>query len=473
MKLIRIASSDQLTSLFSNEFSEAITLPPQSKIALLNGMFAVDSKSIFIPADTTISFSPKDGTGFGAPAPTVTATLPEGYYTQTSLLSTLTQAMNYALPQETMGTVCFAWNVAVKHNVVSLNFARSNSVAFKFPPSNMTKMTEHPGGTFTGDSITGTVPSGQFPGFAYTDVSVLPYNTDLELTPGNNNQHFIFGLLKHKPTASDTFLDVSYFMYGIKNDGTHLNYIVDGQVVDTEEIALINPAANGVIIKFNKGTVDFDDEQYTQSIPFSLDGYNLALCFRANGASVSGTSFNQNPFDSNTIENSSITRVEFPLPQTLHVDESLTLGRLDPTNVTVTMSDTMRAVLGFADNPTPIKALSSHFGAQNQLISSSTPTSITVECPNLGGLIESYDGISQKRRPIVAVIPAMEQANKMLTYQPGYPIFIDLNNRFPIQLSKLEVRLLSSFDDTEVNLDYPGTSLTFALDHSNPQKTTG
>lgn len=29
MKIIRVASSDQLTGLFSNEFSEAITLPPR------------------------------------------------------------------------------------------------------------------------------------------------------------------------------------------------------------------------------------------------------------------------------------------------------------------------------------------------------------------------------------------------------------------------------------------------------------
>jgi len=116
-----------------------------------------------------------------------------------------------------------------------------------------------------------------------------------------------------------------------------------------------------------------------------------------------------------------------------------------------------------------MKAISSHFAAQNQLISSSTPTSLTVECPNLGGMIQSYDGISQKRRPIVAVIPAMEQKNGLLTYQPGYPPFIDLNNRFPIQLSKLEVRLLSSFDDTEVNLEHPGTSMTFALNQNQHQ----
>jgi hypothetical protein len=53
---------------------------------------------------------------------------------------------------------------------------------------------------------------------------------------------------------------------------------------------------------------------------------------------------------------------------------------------------------------------------------------LTVELPNLGGQILSYDGVSQKRRAIVAVIPSMLQQNQVLTYQPPYPAFIDLNN---------------------------------------------
>ena len=44
-------------------------------------------------------------------------------------------------------------------------------------------------------------------------------------------------------------------------------------------------------------------------------------------------------------------------------------------------------------------------------------------------------------------------------------MFIDLNNSEPIQLSKLEIRILNSVDDTEVDLDSPGCSLTFATKH--------
>ncbi len=464
MKLIRVASSDQLTGLFSNEFSEAITLPPHSKIALLNGMFAIDTKSIFVPADTTISFSPKGDVD------AVTATLPAGYYTQTSLTSTLTQAMNYALPQSVMHPQCFAWNVVIKANFLSLNFAKSDSVPFVLPNKQAT-LTEA-GGTFTAAGIAGAVPAGQFPAFGYSNVTVLPFNTELNLTPADNDNQFIFGLLRTKPDSSKSFLVDSEFIYGIRNDGSDLHYIVNGVVVHSVTTSVEDPENTGSSIIFNKGSVNFDAFNYNQSIPFALDGYHLALGLRATGASVADTKFNQNPFDSNTIQNGAITRSKFPLPQTIHLDESLTLGSLQPRLVTVKMSDSMQVVLGYADDPDPLKAISGSFIAQQQLMASNTPTSITVELPNLGGAIESYDGISQKRRPIVAVIPAMLQSNGTLTYEPPFPPFIDLNNRFPIQLSRLEVRLLSSFDDSEVNLEQPGCSLSFLLDHKSTQKAT-
>ena len=168
MKLIRIASNNQLTGFFNNEFSEAITLPPHSKIALLNGVFAMDSKSIFVPTESTITFQPK------ATAAEVTATLPAGFYTRTTLLSTLQQVMNYALPKASMGNVCFAWSATLTSNQMSLNFARTEQVAF--PATNLTNM-GGAAGTFTATAAS-TTP-GQFKSFGYSDVTVLPYNTTL------------------------------------------------------------------------------------------------------------------------------------------------------------------------------------------------------------------------------------------------------------------------------------------------------
>ena len=129
------------------------------------------------------------------------------------------------------------------------------------------------------------------------------------------------------------------------------------------------------------------------------------------------------------------------------------------------MSENLQASLGYDYNPNSVRALTGSFTSNNPIANTSTPTSMTVELPNLGGQISSYDGLTQRRRAIVAVIPSMLQTNGILTYEPSYPVFIDLNNPFPIQLSKLEVRLLSSFDNAPVNLDHPGCSMTFVIDH--------
>tara|TARA_R110002073_G_scaffold203961_4_gene363803 strand:- start:143 stop:1603 length:1461 start_codon:yes stop_codon:yes gene_type:complete len=482
MKLIRIASSDQLTGLFSNEFSEAITLPPQSKIALLNGMFASDSKSISIPVGTTISFSPKNSVS------AVSATLPEGNYSQTTLITTLRQLMNQALPRATMNTVCFVWDVSTSQKgVVSLSFLRTKAQAMDF--SKAYNMNVSSAGVFVATSDGSSDTAGQFKNYAYSDKTVLPYNNVIRIRPfrnstANNTVPFIFGLLNEKPdTSSKTFLSAADFMFGIESDGVNIRYIYNGAVITGQTYLVgagtnqVNPKkATGINIVFTRNAVNYTDTAetvHTIPIDFNVKGFTPAIGLRNTTDSIRDTFYTPNPYESSSIANATITGYDYPLPTTLHLDESLVGASPHATIVTVTMNEKMRVVLGFDTDPVPLQAINGSYVAQTPIQISNTPTSITVECPNLGGLIESYDGISQKRRPIVAVIPAMEQTSGMLTYQPGYPMFIDLNNRFPIQLSKLEVRLLSSFDDTEVNLERPGASLTFALDHSNPQNTTG
>lgn len=483
MKIIRVASSDQLTGLFSNEFSEAITLPPQSKIALLNGMFAINSKSIFVPADTTISFQTKSGAG------TFTATLPEGSYTQTALATTLRAAMNQALTRSTMGTVCFVWNVTLNNNLLSLNFMRSASQDMDFTNLNNIAVNKVSGtNKFSATSDGSSDTTGQFKNFAYSNSTVLPYNSFIRIRPYRTNSlsnavPFIFGLLLDKPDNSKAFLSAADFMFGIESDGANVKYIYNGAVVAGQTYPVggnagdVNPIkTTGINIVFTRSAVNYTDVADTlHTIPLDFDakGFIPAIGLRKISDDIRNTFYTKNPYENSSIVNAAIAAHNYPLPTVLHLDDSLVGGtKLNKTIVTVSMSENMRTVLGYDGDPTPLQAISGAYTAQTSITDSTTPTSITVECPNLGGMIQSYDGISQKRRPIVAVIPAMEQKNGMLTYQPGYPPFIDLNNRFPIQLSKLEVRLLSSFDDTEVNLEHPGTSMTFALDHNIPQKPT-
>ena len=77
--------------------------------------------------------------------------------------------------------------------------------------------------------------------------------------------------------------------------------------------------------------------------------------------------------------------------------------------------------------------------------------------------MDSYDGKIERRSQLVAVIPSLIKTNQDMSYNAPYPLFIDLNNAYPIILSEFEVRLLESATGEPVSLEDPGCSLTFAI----------
>jgi hypothetical protein len=458
MKLLRVVSKENdLTSFFSNEFSEAIEIPPHSTVALINGLFNVDSKSIYIPTDSVFTFKLKQN-GDG-----ITVSIPSAYYTSQSIISTVEEKLNTAIDKTTqlnsgsLENVQFLWRPSVGKSpgLFSLSFARQKQVAFDFPADNL-KNLALANGIFTSSKLSGT--AAQFEAFGFSNNTVIPCATSIKMNVGAQDQKYIVGLLKEKPAGSKTYLASIDFMYGCRSDGAHVHYIVNGVEVDSAPVGTVNPQT-AIDITFNNGKVNFDSNQYEQAIDFDADGYFLAAGLWANTATFSGTGFNPNPFNQ-SIEDRLVQQLDLPLKQVLHLDA---VG--DPTQITLTMSDNLQASLGYDYNPNSVRALTGSFTSNNPIANTSTPTSMTVELPNLGGQISSYDGLTQRRRAIVAVIPSMLQTNGILNYEPSYPVFIDLNNPFPIQLSKLEVRLLSSFDNAPVNLDHPGCSMTFVLDH--------
>lgn len=480
MKLLRIASQDQLTGLFSNEFSEAITLPPQSKIALLNGVFAMDSKSIHIPPSSAILFTIK-----GSAPTTFTATIPSGYYTQTSLMQMLDEKLNFAVAYgELANEPCFVWKAMVDDNDnLTFNFNRKNPEPFSLPNnSNLSTISN----IFTSTSD-GSSTNTKFYSHGFSDATYVPSCNEIVIKTFDNTSPtpvasddipFMFRLLLEKPTQSTSlFLEAADFAFGMHSaDGT-VDYIVNGSVVKSFASGEVGSGTDGAKIRFSAGNVIFNPNtpasKHTEALSSYIgDGYVLGLALKNNGTNIQNTVAAVNPFTSTAINNGNIEMLDLPLPHTVHIDSSLGANE-SPTKVTFVPDTMLLDIFGFDDAPPSKTGIGAAFKPTHALTSSATPSSITVELPNLGGNIESYDGVSQKRRPIVAVVPSMKQDNGVLTYEPPFPPMIDLQNKFPIQLSKLEVRLLSSIDDSEVNLDYPGCTLSFALDHSNPQKTTG
>lgn len=478
MKLIRIASQDQLTGLFSNEFSEAITLPPQSKIALLNGVFAMDSKSIHIPPSSAILFTIK-----GLTPTTFTANIPSGYYTQTSLMQMLDEKLNFAVAYgELASNPCFVWKAMVDDNDnLTFNFNRKNPEPFSLPNNSNLSTTSN---IFTSTSDGGST-STKFYSHGFSNATYVPSCNEIAIktfdnagTPAASDDiPFMFGLLLEKPTQSTSlFLEAADFAFGMHSVNGGVDYIVNGIVVQSFTAAQVGSGTGGAKIRFSAGNVIFNPDtpvsKHMEALSSYIgDGYVLGLALKNNGTNIQNTVAAVNPFTSTDISNGNIEMLDLPLTHTLHIDSSLGASET-PTKVTIAPDAILLDIFGFDDAPPAKTGIGAAFKPTHALTSSATPSSITVELPNLGGHIESYDGVSQKRRPIVAVVPSMKQDNGVLTYEPPFPPMIDLQNKFPIQLSKLEVRLLSSIDDSEVNLDYPGCTLSFVLDHNKPQKTT-
>ena len=483
MKLLRIVSGDnQKTGFFSNEFSEAIEIPPDSRIALLNGAFNISAASIQVGSDATISYTVKDNQ-----TPASTLTIPAQLYTQTAMLTALTQLLNYAMDSTVLNNESIAWVCDVDAGKMNINFAKT--VVEEITLENTTKMDK---GTDDADKTiytatadtSGSLANSVFGSFGYSNNTCLTTDNTIALTPyrpaddpeadppvATNDTRFIYGLLKSKPGSTKTTFDYTDFMYGVWNDNVEVHYIIDGVDVKQVAKATANPAT-GTTIRFSAGTVIFDDGQHTAPLGVYDDtGYHLGVGLRATNNSLQATQCYMNPFTTTSIQNGVIEKKSMPLLQMLFRDSSLGSTPAS-TKVSMQISENLRAALGFDDNPKPLSAIQGSFKGSIPLSDSATPTSLTVELPNLGGQILSYDGVSQKRRAIVAVIPSMLQQNQVLTYQPPYPAFIDLNNAYTLQLSKLEVRLLSSFDDDPVNLESPGCSLTFIIDSTNNHKST-
>ena len=125
MKLIRVSSTQtQDTGHFSNEFSEAIVLPKQSQIGLINASLAMSSKSIHITgSNNTFTYKTKGGSTVTAR----TVTLTPGKYTLQDAMIELHKQMNSVLTY-TDAPEAFGWYPELtEDNFLNLIYSQSTN----------------------------------------------------------------------------------------------------------------------------------------------------------------------------------------------------------------------------------------------------------------------------------------------------------------------------------------------------------
>ena len=100
--------------------------------------------------------------------------------------------------------------------------------------------------------------------------------------------------------------------------------------------------------------------------------------------------------------------------------------------------------LGFLKQiPDPINTVSGSFSATSAIqLEKPFTGNLIVECPSLGGQIQCYDSTTKSKHQVIASIPSLTQHNQTYVYQNNSPIYLELNNKYEINLRQITSRVL-------------------------------
>ena len=135
----------------------------------------------------------------------------------------------------------------------------------------------------------------------------------------------------------------------------------------------------------------------------------------------------------------------YATPPTSHLGVGPTNPNLS-TQGFLEMANSLSNFLGFNASRTPVigtKTLTPKqftFNATNLLKDALNAESFYVELLSLS--LDCYDGLTNGRKSILAVIPVSDSDQKIL-YEPDFPVFIDINNQYETSLRTIRARLLN------------------------------
>ena len=474
MRLLRLKSkSNDNTGHFQNTFRTPIRIDPYSEIALVNAVIALDARLIVVSSSNNkMSFTRKDS---GSTSNVVVP--PETYSTRT-FIKALDTAMNSSMAYEPLLSTkpSFLWIPAVQSNgICQLGYSRENDVQdASFPVANGTMMEIDPALPQQVKPKVEGAPTDAFPAFIRSNNTFNPGVGQVGCLVSGNDK-VIVGLLKNLPESTTTDFDHTLYRYGIVYDGAlagaTYKSIVDGVMSDTG----VNCNDDDVIqILLNKGKIEY---QLDNGTPIGITSYDfdsppLNIACSMSGNNMIATQFQYHPNLAHTSLAGPLNPIHVKTFETGMVSSGVGAGA--GTKITITMPEAIQELLGYDSNPTVSTLQEGAFYADIPLQDTSSPLSLSIELPNLGRM-ENHDGYDGERKNLVALIPKLTQSGTDLVYEASFPLYININNQYPINLSSLECRILSSRDNSEIELEEPGCSLLFALHKpstGSPQDST-
>ena len=471
MKLIRLVTEDP-NSIFDNTFNDSLTLKPNSKIALQS--LSIETENNVIEIDGT-----NDSITFRVTAGIYTATiaLSRNTYNKNNyldLLKDIQERMNNATGFE-LATAPNPFPVRRNFGLewrVEINSKNKVSIAYRigfwgeyldywdFNPDNVIRLQLNNKFIWRiapsqPDNTMGNENSLLLPYYISTGCSLIRCRTnkfETELNIGRNQNGYIIALsrtdLSTKKPSEILDSDISYGIQvgSMPNEVRRYWTIVDG--VFTIDAVFPQYQGNGdsnndyqeVSINFDRVELNvYQNTTGDQKIRLADFPYTAGeklyplLILRGKNADINGVRTLVSPyvFDPET----STQEVQLigapPVPIQFPSDNQLE------------MSVSLSNFLGY-DNPKiprgqPVKAIEYNYIGDKVFKPTEIADAFLIELLNLK--CESYDGLLNQRKNILAVVPK-SNADGEVIYETNTPFFIDLNNKNDILLRNIRCRVV-------------------------------
>ena len=466
MKLVRMVTTDP-TATFNNYFNDELVLPVNGKIGLQNISIDKDSTEIEINGDNdTITYSI-------IPNIERSIQLVHQSYTDnnySNLFTDMTNKFNNSSTFEegaatsenrVLGT---EWKVELgTNNKVSIGFDSSphGEYSIDWELNQITRTSTYYNMT---NSLPPTDTNSSFMGFTEYIATGCGYartriGNIAAISTGNiEKDGYIIGLtttdISGKPKTI-TNAEMTYAIH-IPYDTSPYRVAKDGVFVNsatTVSYISANNANNDVIeLMINGDQIQYNVYVAGSTTPIALgSSYNYTagqklypfMIFRSDStrASVAGTRLTPSPYA--TVADSEPSELGSPPSRQNNLYEvSLTFGNVS-----------LSKYLGYQNLRYPTTGDTDSYDkyfwiAENIFDAVDVADSFIVELLDIP--LDSYDGLKQQRKNILAVIPKSD-AGGYLIYEPNTPYFIDIRNTKAILLRNIRARILKS-DYSEYNM---------------------
>ncbi len=472
MKLIRLVANG--TNQFNNDINADLTLKPYSQIALLNGNFQKKSKTLIINSQND-TFEYTIGTYTKTTAPLQHRTIDSDNFQD--FLDEIEKVLNESLSTGNS-------NVTGMGFTVKLNDSNKIKVETDYgfntdPYGAMEKINVDDVGNniYAKDSGgDGIANAGLFYPDNSLKVAYIPkfgsgfFRFQLnKLTAGGAGVYIGLSDITGTEMSGSYTFNTSKIVYGIYAENTGTNY------------KIITPSGGlSTTTQAVESALNNDDDNDILSIESSLGEMKLVVYNKSNpngvvlASQVDAGTLELYPivgfYDETDVE---IKKLRFTPEDDSNVNGvrssvSLTLSESLATTLnppTQTRSDTgiktpmifnfpslnVAEFLGFNQrtvNQSPTDDF--NIKSDNSVFLIDTSESYIVEMTNLK--INSYDGLKQQRKSILNLIQNGRDSTKSdFTYQTNTPIFLDLDNAYPLQVRNIDCRIVNSdYEDVEI-----------------------